>query len=257
MAVELAFSETGTGPALVVLHGLFGSQRNWASIAARLGREHRVLSVDLRNHGASPWDPRHDYPALADDVAGFIRTVAGTSADVIGHSMGGKAAMVLALTRPELIDRLVVVDIAPAPSRGVSIDLVRAMQAVPLAACRRRTDVADALADRIPDPATRAFLAQSVASRPEGLAWSVNLDVLERQFDEIRGFPAPPPGGPFTRPTLFVAGGRSSYLEPQHWPEIERLFPAAMLEVIPDAGHWVHADAPSAFVEMVGRFLEA
>ena len=256
MTVDLAFDDRGAGPPLVVLHGLFGAKRNWSSIAKALAPHHRVLTVDLRNHGASPWDDRHDYPALAADVAAFIRSVAGPPADVIGHSMGGKAAMVLALVHPELVDRLVVVDIAPAPSRGVSADLVHALQAVPLAACTRRTDVADALAERIPDPATRAFLAQAVTTRPDGLAWSVNLDVIARHFDEIRGFPAQPPGREFPGPALFVAGGRSTYLEPRHWPDIERLFPNATLEVIPDAGHWVHADAPAAFVASVGRFLE-
>lgn len=257
MPVELVCSETGSGDPVLVLHGLFGSRRNWASLATALGRSRRVLTVDLRNHGESPWEGRHDYPAMADDVAHFIRSVVGGAADVMGHSMGGKVAMTLALAAPELVGRLVVVDIPPAVSRGTSIDLVHAMQAVPLAACARRTDVAAALAGRISDPAIRSFLAQAVVMRLDGLAWSVNLDAIERHFDTILGFPAVPAGLAFAKPVLFVAGGRSTYLQPRHWPEIERLFPLATLHVVEEAGHWVHVDAPARFLEIVEGFLGA
>lgn len=256
MAVELSFAETGSGPSLVILHGLFGSKRNWASIARLLGRHHRVLTLDLRNHGDSPWDARHDYPAIAEDVAEVIRTVAGGTATVIGHSMGGKAAMLLALEYPALVERLVVVDIAPATSRGTSIDVLHAMRAVPLATCTRRTDVVTALESRILDPGIRAFLAQSVTVGPDGLAWSVNLDAIERHFDAIRGFPDIPSGRTYDGPVLFITGGRSVYVEPEHWPVITRLFPRARRDVFEEAGHWVHADAPARFVEAVDRFLE-
>ena len=256
MAVELSFVETGSGPPLVILHGLFGSKRNWASVARLLSRRHRVVAVDLRNHGDSPWHARHDYPAIAEDVAEVIRRVTGGAAAVIGHSMGGKAAMLLALEYPALVDRLVVVDIAPAISRGTSIDVLHAMRAVPLATCSRRTDVATALESRIPDPGIRAFLAQSVTVGPDGLAWSVNLDAIERHFDAIRDFPDIPPGRTYEGPVLFITGGRSVYVEPQHWPDIKRLFPGASRDIFEDAGHWVHADAPARFVETVDRFLK-
>jgi len=255
MAVDLVVSETGAGPPLVILHGLFGSRRNWTSVASVLGRHHRVVTVDLRNHGESPWDERMDYPALAEDVAVLIDSVAGGMASVCGHSMGGKVAMTLALTAPERIDRLVVVDIPPAASRGTSIDLVRAMRAVPLVECSRRADVAAALAATVPDPAIRSFLAQSVTVRPEGLAWSVNLAVIERGFETILGFPDLAAGNAFTKPTLFIAGGRSEYLRPEHHDAITRLFPAAMIETIANAGHWVHAEAPGPFLDVVSRFL--
>jgi len=255
--VKLAYHDTGAGAPLVILHGLFGSKRNWASVARRLGATHRVLSIDLRNHGASPWDDRHDYPALADDVGEFIESVAGRAASVLGHSMGGKTAMVLALSRPDLVERLVVVDIPPAESAGDTRQCLEAMRAVPLATLTRRADVETALAEAIPDPSIRAFLAANVVSRPEGLAWGVNLEALARHFETIRGFPEMPPERRYDGPTLFVAGGRSPYLLADHQPAITRLFPAAMTEVIPDAGHWVHAEAPEAFVAAVGRFLSA
>jgi pimeloyl-ACP methyl ester carboxylesterase len=178
MTVELVFDERGAGPPLVVLHGLFGAKRKWATIAKALAPHHRVLTVDLRNHGASPWDAVHDYPALAGDVARFIHTHVGGPAAVLGHSMGGKAAMVLALEEPGLVERLVVVDIPPAPSRTSLIDALRAMQQVPLAACARRGDVDAALASTIADPAVRAFLVQNVTAGPNGLAWVITIPLI-------------------------------------------------------------------------------
>jgi len=257
VAVDLSFSETGAGDPLVILHGLFGSKRNWSSIAEKLGVHNRVLTVDLRNHGASPWASRHDYPALADDVARLIRTEIGGPAVVMGHSMGGKAAMTLALTMPELVSRLVVVDIAPAQSGGSSLEFLHGLKRVPLAAFTRRAEVETALAADIPHPAIRSFLLQNLLVAPEGLSWGLNLDALEQHFTDILGFPDIPLGHAFAGPALFIAGGRSEYGLPQHRAEIERLFPAATIEVIDGAGHWVHAEAPGPFIETLRRFLEA
>lgn len=257
VAVDLSFNEIGAGTPLVILHGLFGSKRNWSSIARILGEQRRVFTVDLRNHGQSPWDPSHDYASLADDVARFIEERVGSPAAVLGHSMGGKVAMVVAVEHADLVDRLVVVDIAPARSTATSIEVLRAMRAVPLADCSRRADVEAALAAAIPDRGLRAFLVQNVVSGPEGLAWTVNLESLERHFDTILDFPAMPPGRVFDKPTLFVAGEKSDYIQDRHRPEIARLFPAATIEVIEGAGHWPHAEAPIPFLETVRRFLEA
>ncbi|RLS76557.1 MAG: alpha/beta fold hydrolase [Planctomycetota bacterium] len=257
MAVELSFTDMGAGPPLVILHGLFGSKRNWTNIAHRFATGHRVLAADLRNHGDSPWDKRHDYPAMAEDVAALIRTHVGSPPAVVGHSMGGKVAMMLALDHPELVERLVVVDIAPVVSTGTPIEYVRALRSLSLATFSNRADVKDALAGAIPDPAIRAFMMLNLATGPAGLSWTVNLDAIEAHFSTILGFPEVPPGRQFTKPVLFLVGGRSHYVQPHHRPEIERLFPAATFEVIEAAGHWVHADAADAFVEKVSRFLSA
>jgi pimeloyl-ACP methyl ester carboxylesterase len=256
MAIELAFSDRGTGFPVVILHGLFGAGRNWSSIAAALADRHRVITVDLRNHGESPWAEPHDYPALAADVARLIERLCNGPAAVVGHSMGGKAAMVLALDRPELVERLVVVDIAPARSLNPAGDYVRAMRALPLERCESRADVEAALAAAIPDAAIRRFLVQNVRSGPDGLRWPNNLEALERHMESILSFPAYPPGRAFTKPTLFVAGGRSHYIRPEHTPEIERLFPHVRFAVIEHAGHWVHAEAPGPFVAEVRGFLD-
>jgi len=255
VAVDLATSETGTGAPLVILHGLFGSKRNWTSIAGTLARHHRVITADMRNHGESPWDALHDYPALAEDVAQLIETRVGGPAVVMGHSMGGKAAMMLAVTRPELVERLVVVDIAPARSISSPLLLVKAMRRVPLETLSRRAEVDAVLAEVIPDLTVRGFLAQNVVAESTGLRWSVNLDAIERNGESIVGFPEIPPGEAFVKPTLFIAGGRSEYLRPEHRATSERLFPAATIETIPNAGHWVHAEAPGQFLEAVSRFL--
>jgi pimeloyl-ACP methyl ester carboxylesterase len=255
--VELATSESGAGSPLVILHGLFGSKRNWASVAHRLAAAHRVITVDLRNHGESPWDARHDYPALAADVAAVIERRVGGPAAVLGHSMGGKAAMVLALVRPDLVERLVVVDIAPVRSTATPIEYVQAMRALPLAAFSQRFDVKEALAPAIPDPMVRGFLTLNLVSGPAGFAWTVNLEAIEHNFDVILGFPEIPAGRPFTKPAVFLAGGRSEYVRPEHHAQIRRLFPAATIEVIEGAGHWVHADAADAFVAAVDAFLNS
>lgn len=253
--VDLAFAEFGTGEPLVILHGLFGSKRNWASVAAKLATDRRVIVADMRNHGDSPRDDRHDYPALAADAAALIERAVGGPAAVLGHSMGGKAAMTLALERPELVERLVVVDIAPARSGNTPIELIQALRAVPLAACSRRTDVEAFLQTTIPDPTLRGFLMLNLATGPAGLSWTVNLEALERNFDAILDFPDVPEGRRFDGPTMFIVGQRSPYVRPEHHAGIRRLFPAATIEAIPAAGHWVHADAPAAFIEAVRTFL--
>jgi pimeloyl-ACP methyl ester carboxylesterase len=257
VTVELACNDTGAGPPLVILHGLLGAKRNWATVAKALAARQRVCWADLRNHGASPWDDDHTYPAMAADVARLIEVRIGGATAVLGHSMGGKVAMILALTRPDLVSRLVVVDIAPAVSQGAPRDFLAAMRGVPLATCRTRADADAALALAVPDPAVRGFLMQNVVNGPDGLSWGVNLDALERHFEAIRGFPAIPQGSVYPGPTLFIAGGRSDYLQPVHGSEIGRLFPRATIETIPAAGHWVHADAPVEFVACVERFLAA
>lgn len=255
MAVDLSFNETGSGDPVIILHGLFGSKRNWSAIGKQLGRRHRVLTIDLRNHGESPWDSVHTYPAMAEDVARLIEAEAGGSATVVGHSMGGKVAMILALTRPDLVERLVVVDIAPAPSGGTLIDYIHTMQDLPIGRFTRRSEVETALADTIPEPGIRAFLSQNVKSDPDGLSWMINLDALEANFDAILDFPEIPEGTHFKKPTLFIAGEKSDYIRPHHQAEIDRLFPHSELEVIARAGHWVHAEAPGPFIDVLTRFL--
>ena len=249
----IAQGEAGERPPLVIAHGLFGSARNWGAVARRLAAERRVIAVDLRNHGDSPRSPDNGYEAMAGDLADTIAAHGGR-ADVLGHSMGGKAAMVLALTAPERVGRLVVADIAPTAYAHTQLDYVRALQAVDLAAVARRSDADAQLATRVPEPGLRAFFLQSLAIGARGAAWKLNLPALAEQMPRIMGFPDI--GGSFEGPALFLTGGASDYVRPEHWPRIRALFPAAVPRVIDGAGHWLHAEAPEVFADAVAEFLD-
>lgn len=256
-AVELATIIHGVPterPPLVIAHGLFGSGRNWGVIAKRLSHDRLVVAVDMRNHGDSPRHAAHGYEEMAADLAGVIEGQGGRAA-LLGHSMGGKAAMALALTRPELIERLVIADIAPVAYDHDQMTYVRAMRGVDLAGVTRRAEVDARLAAAVDDAALRAFFLQSVAFGEDGARWKLNLETLGREMPRIMTFPAA--SGTYDGPALFVTGAHSSYVRPEHWPRIAALFPTARRRVIPNAGHWLHAEAPGPFLHAVASFLES
>lgn len=236
-------------PPLVIAHGLFGSGRNWGVIGKRLAQGRRVLAVDMRNHGDSPWHDANGYEDMAADLAELLETTG--PADVMGHSMGGKAAMVLALTRPDLVRRLIVADIAPKTYGHSQIDKIEAMRAVDLSSVERRQDAVAQLADRIDDPTLQSFLTQSLDLRER--RWRLNLDVLAEEMPRIIGFPEIE--GRFDGPTLFITGGASDYVTRADRPRITGLFPAARFIGIPGAGHWLHAEKPREFVAAVEAWL--
>jgi pimeloyl-ACP methyl ester carboxylesterase len=256
MSVELAhdaFGETG-GP-VVVLHGLLGAARNWTTIAKQLAGTHRVFALDLRNHARSPWADSMSFEDMAGDVAAFIERHALSRPAVIGHSLGGKVAMRLALTRAGLVERLAVVDVAPVAYAHTLGSFVEAMQEVDLASVRQRADAERQLERTVPDVAVRGFLLQNLVKSDTGYAWRVHLEAIALNMPELLGFAPPPDEAIYRGPTLFVAGGNSRYLKPEHWPLIERLFPEAELAVIAGAGHWVHAERPAEFLDRVRAFL--
>ena len=246
MRLNTILHDGPAGTPLMIAHGLFGSARNWGVVAKRLAGGRPVTAVDMRNHAGSAWDASHGYADLAGDLAD---TMGDTVHDLLGHSMGGKAAMVLALSRPDLVRRLVVADIAPVGYAHTQAHLIRAMRAVDLSGVTRRSEVAlDA-----PDDGTRAFLLQSLDVA--GRRWTLNLDALEAEMDRIIGFPDVV--GAFEGPTLFLTGGESDYVRREHRARIKRLFPKARFAAIPGAGHWLHAERPRAFVAAVEAFLDA
>lgn len=248
-----------TGGRVVFLHGLFGQGRNFTQAAKALQPEFRSLLVDLPNHGRSAWTETLTYEEMADAVAAELR--AGFAADgpvhVVGHSMGGKTAMVLALRHPDLVDRLVVVDISPARSGGSDefAHLLDSLAGLDLAAVERRSDADDALREPIPDDRVRGFLLQNLRSTESGFAWRANLDLLRRELPTIGGFPET--DAVFDRPTLWLAGERSPYVRPEHEDEMRALFPRTVLVTVKGAGHWLHADHPQAFVDALRTFLGA
>lgn len=253
--MRLNVIEAGQGKPLVILHGLLGSSRNWGGIATKLGESHRVLALDMPNHGASPWTEVMDYPIMAREVAHFIEEQAGGRAAVVGHSMGGKAAMTLALTRPELVEKLVVVDIAPVSYTHTFAPYIKAMRAAPLGTAERRGDIDAAMAGVIPDPRVRAFLMQNLEGGAGGYRWRPNLAVLGAAMEDLLAFPRFPEDIHYDGPALFLHGSESDYVLPQHEDVILALFPQARFLAMEGANHWVHADKPVEFTKAVADFL--
>jgi esterase len=248
--VKLATQDFGQGgdrPPLLIAHGLFGSARNWGVIARRLAETRRVVTVDMRNHGDSPWAETHGYEEMAEDLAEVIEG----QWDVLGHSMGGKAAMVLALSHPGKVNRLVVADIAPVAYGHTQAHLVDAMEGLGLSGVTTRGDADRALAAAVEDAGVRAFLLQSLDVRER--RWRLNLDALRREMPKILSFPEI--AGRFDGPALFLSGGTSSYVRPEHRARIKALLPEARFAKIPGAGHWLHAEKPREFEAAVSAFL--
>ena len=251
----LRYDEYGTAtdlPTLLIVHGLFGSARNWGAIARRMATDRRVVAVDMRNHGESFRADTHSYPDMADDLAGVIGALGG-AVDVVGHSMGGKAAMQLALTQPDLVAQLVVADIAPVAYGHSQTHLTQAMRRLDLSGLAARSDADRRLAQDIDDPGVRAFLLQSLDLKAEPPEWRLNLDVLEREMNKIVGWPET--GGRYAGPALFLTGAESDYVLPEHREKIKSLFPTAKMAKLPGAGHWLHADKPREFEAALRAFL--
>ncbi|PJE28913.1 Pimeloyl-ACP methyl ester carboxylesterase [Pseudooceanicola antarcticus] len=242
------------GPAdatpLLIAHGLFGSGRNWGVIAKRLSAKRPVLAVDMRNHGLSPREDEHSYPAMAADLAEVIRAE-GRPCHVLGHSMGGKAAMALALLHPELVERLIVADIAPVSYGHSQQQYIDAMRKVDLSQVSRRSDAEAQLAEAGVEKALQSFFTQSLDVTER--QWRLNLDVLEAEMGKILSWPEIE--GSFTGPTFFLSGAESHYVQPEYRAGIKALFPEAKFAKIPGAGHWLHAEKPREFEAAVAAFL--
>lgn len=246
-------------PPLLILHGLFGSGRNWGAIAKRLAHSYTVYALDLPNHGRSPWvEDVMDYPFMAEEVAAFMDAQGLGSATVIGHSMGGKTAMQLALNHGDRVEALVVADMAPVRYTGREhLTYIRAMQAIDVAQASRRAEVEEQLRDAIPIDAIRKFLMQNLVPNENGpgLRWQINLAGLAASMDAIMDFPLEPEMEPYGGPTLFLAGGASDYLLPDHMPAVNRLFLDNTVHYLDGCGHWLHAEQPGLFTEHVLDFL--
>lgn len=256
----MKLNTTVSGPAepsdktpVLLVHGLFGQARNLGVLARALSRDRKVVSVDMRNHGLSPHDPDHSYPAMAGDLARVIRDHGGRM-DVVGHSMGGKAAMWLALTEGDLMRRLVVLDIAPVAYAHSQMKQIDAMEGTEFTACKTRSAADAALSARVEDPGVRAFLLQSLdlsATPPE---WRLNLPVLRARMADLTGWPGSE-GMSWDGPALFLAGADSDYVLPAYEAAVFAAFPEARLERVAGTGHWLHAEKPGEVVEAVVGFL--
>ncbi|MDS9466122.1 alpha/beta fold hydrolase [Paracoccus sp. MBLB3053] len=246
--------EDSTQLPVILAHGLFGSGKNLGGLARRLSQTRRVISVDMRNHGDSFHDPDHSYPALAEDLARIIKAEGGI-ADVVGHSMGGKSAMMLALNHPELLRKLCVLDIAPYAYSHTQTPLIDAMEAVDLGGIKLRSAADARLAEFVPEAGVRAFLLQSLDLKSDPPRWKFNLATLREQMPSLVGWPSDAPKGTFSGPVLLLAGATSDY---SGEPQVEALrahFPQAKVRFFAGAGHWLHADRPAEVAESVAEFL--
>ncbi|MCD8547021.1 MAG: alpha/beta fold hydrolase [Aeromonadaceae bacterium] len=256
MQLHTQFHPGNQAPVVVLIHGLFGSLDNLGQLAKALGTAgFGVLSLDLRNHGRSPHCTEHSYPAMVADLVDLLNTQGVSQVMLLGHSMGGKVAMQFALHHPERVQRLVVVDMAPADYAPGEHDAVFAgLQAVAQQAPLSRAQADACLSQQLTEPAVRQFLLKSFL--PDSQAgWRFNLPVLHAQYPQILAWPSVE--GRYPGPTLFIKGELSPYLQPEHQASIHRLFPQARAKLVLGAGHWPHAEKPVLFNKLVVDFLSA
>lgn len=254
MILHAVEAGTGEGEPAVLLHGLFGAAQNFTAIQRRLAAAHRVIAFDLRNHGVSPHDPAMSYSAMAADVLESLAALSVQRAAVIGHSMGGKVVMQAALLHPDRISRLLVADIAPVRYPPAFRDIATAMLTLPLTPGLTRAAADAALSEAVPDPATRGFLLRNLQTGAVP-GWRIALSAIAANLPVIDGWD-PPADAAYPGPVLVLRGERSSYIQPEHRPAFRALFPACRFATLPGAGHWLHADAPDAFVLIVQEFLD-
>ncbi len=252
---SLKTSLVGSGPIKTVfLHGLLGRGKNFTRIAKGLGEGVQTLLVDLPNHGASYWTESFDYRQMADLAAEAVEDYsAGEPVMLMGHSMGGKIAMLLALRHPHLVSKLVVVDIAPGESKGSFEILMDSMLNLPIETYTTRSQADADLAVNVPAAGTRAFLLQNLTMSKTGNSWEPNLQMLRRHLPEIMGWPGA--DGVFEKPVLWVAGGDSPYITDADLEPMKKLFPLVRRVVIKGAGHWVHSEKPEETVYLLKRFI--
>ncbi|HBR98051.1 MAG TPA: alpha/beta hydrolase [Gammaproteobacteria bacterium] len=245
----------GEGPPLVILHGLFGSWENWGSQAKRLAEHFTVYLMDARNHGQSPHHEAMDYDHMAADVIATMGEHAVEQAAFIGHSMGGKTAMQVALTSPERVSRLVVVDIAPKAYAPHHEGIFEGLFALNLAQLSRRSDVDTQLKSHVDDPNIRAFLLKNLRREGTGFGWKMHLEAIHRNYAHIIG--GITGDMPYSGPTLFIKGATSDYLQTSDRAGIAALFPQVTAKTIDGAGHWPHSEKGAVFYKIADDFLRA
>ncbi|MEZ5490583.1 MAG: alpha/beta fold hydrolase [Gammaproteobacteria bacterium] len=250
---------SASGAPLLILHGLFGNLRNWNWHAGELSGDFQVYTLDLRNHGDSPHSPGMSFPEMANDVLEFIDRQGLAAVYLLGHSMGGKVAMELALNYPGNVSRLLVADIAPTAygeERGDHENVFNGLLSVDPASLASRTEAEQVLAAHVSEPAVRKFLVSNLVKAEEGgYQWRFNLSALHSNYEKLReGVRG---DKPFERPALFVKGALSSYIEKQDWPLIQQLFPAARIKTVMGAGHWLHAEKPQVFYKLARDFFSS
>lgn len=251
--MKLNFKKSGTGPPLVILHGLFGSLDNWFSIAKELVEDFTLYLVDQRNHGDSPHAAEWNYTVMVEDLLELLDDEGLEKILLMGHSMGGKTAMNLAVHHPDRVEKLVVADIAPRYYPIHHQSILQGLQSLPLSEIKSRKEADQELARYIEEAGIRQFLLKSLGRDQEGFYWKINLPVISSHIEEVGQ--ALPEGSQFLGPTLFLAGSNSDYIQAGDLPDMQRHFPDYSLEVVDGAGHWLHAEQPDAVIRELRRFF--
>jgi esterase len=251
--MKLFYREVGAGQPIVIMHGIFGSSDNWLTQARILSSKYRVLTLDLRNHGQSPHSDEFDYQSMVSDLKDFIDDLKLVNPVVIGHSMGGKVAMNFAVAHPDMLSKLIVVDISPRPYNLEHYVILDGLKAIPIDKITTRGEADEVLSGFVPEPDVRQFLLKNLQRKAEGgFAWKLNLPVIDQNMNKI-GYDLQYTGK-FEKPTLFIRGGRSKYTPDEDMVHIKEIFPLAVLETL-DTGHWVQAEKPKEFVAVVEKWL--
>lgn len=253
--MQLHFQSYGQGAPLIILHGLFGSLENWHSTSQKLGAEFQVFALDQRNHGRSPHATEMNYQLMAEDVKEFVTRQQLSAVHLLGHSMGGKTAMIFALNYPDLVEKLIVVDIVPRAYAPQHLEILKALKSLVLSSFQIRKEMESQLMGSIPDAIVRQFLLKNVRRDPRGaFYWQTNLESIDANYERLNE--AISSESSFDKPTLFIRGKRSDHVRGEDLPFIRKLFPRTEFYDIAGAGHWVHADAPEAFLRKVREFLQ-
>lgn len=256
MGLDLNYKVFGEGQPVIILHGLFGTLDNWQTLARQLAEEYMVFIIDQRNHGRSPHVDTIDYPSMAADLHAFMEANWLYDAYLVGHSMGGKTAMQFALEYGDMLSKLVVVDIGVSTYEPRHNHIIDAMTELPVATLGSRQEATDFLNARINSPGEVQFLLKNLArQKTGGYAWKMNLPVITANYAKIlAGIESP---STFDGQTLFIKGGLSDHIRDNEWDAITSLFPAAQLEIIADANHWVHADKPDETLALLQNFFKS
>ncbi|MEN8178929.1 MAG: alpha/beta fold hydrolase [Pseudomonadota bacterium] len=256
-AIELHYRESGDpeGQPLILLHGLFGSSANWMGIARRLESDWRIIIPDLRNHGRSPHADSMSYPRMAEDLVALMDRLEISTTNLVGHSMGGKLAMVLAVQNGERVNKLVVADAAPVGYAHRFDAIFSGLQAIRLDLLTSRQEAEQILAESVASNETRQYLLQNLAKQSGAWSWRFNLAALASEIETIAGFPELA-GQSFPGDVLFIYGGNSSYVQAEYLPAIREVFPFARMRMLAGAGHWVYAEQPEQFTQAMKTFLK-
>lgn len=252
--MKLFFRKYGEGTPLIILHGLFGSADNWNTMGKKFGEHFTTYLVDQRNHGQSPHSETWNYTAMAEDILELMEDEQIDKAHLMGHSMGGKTVMFSSMMYPERIEKLIVSDIAPRYYPVHHQEILQALESVDLDKITSRKEAEAIIEPQINDFGTRQFLLKNLYWKDEKLAWRFNLDVISRKIEAVGE--VLPVSAPFTHPALFVRGEKSNYITDEDWIEIKTIYPRADLYTMPGAGHWVHAEKPVEYFDLVMNFLK-